>query len=678
MVGSVSRRSLVLSLLSSTGTAALTSSKSAAATIVKACRPGYPKGNEFSALVKNTPIVDIHCHIFNATDLPAYQFFERVVSLKMVFDDYLATNSKQTIYQLKNGQWNTFYRAASGRFNGILDTIRSYEGFVDAYPLDRLLLTPGFDPEMALLDALIMTPPEAAESIELRFVKALAAQKKQKYSESHVFLRQWFRYLSIDWNGIENVTNTQIADAAEKMRSRNFRFRSSNTSLDSALRFLTSMCQSRTENFLRLRKEYDIDDVTTGGAVRLFTPALVDFDYWVDGPQSRKNPDSAPSFLDGRGHAIRNFPKEIHVKRPRATLSQQVEMMGKLSELFPGECHSYFPYCPWRQVAKTYFKKPQETPITLLERAINKHGFIGVKLYPPMGFRPINNGIIEEHPNITKHMFPDHLYEKDRFAYVVKRNPGEKEIDWKFRVSKDFGAKLDQALDELYKFCVTHNLPIMTHAAPSNFSGGYDYVDGPDLKHNFFAEKAAIAYWQSLVNRPDFKTLRLNLGHSGFRNEEWNKQLAEILKSAPNTYADLSYFEEILGGKTSESACTGAEDSAKALKAGFKAHTGLASRFMYGSDWYMMTQERFSKFYLDIFARLVYERVADAADRERMFKGLMAGNASRFLGLNLRTEDSNYTRLEAFFESKFGKGSARAIAALDRIKTLADIADETA
>lgn len=116
-------------------------------------------------------------------------------------------------------------------------------------------------------------------------------------------------------------------------------------------------------------------------------------------------------------------------------------LMGKLSKLYPGECHAFFPFCPWRQVHfdKAADKGSLENPLALIEEAIDHHGFVGVKLYPPMGFRPWNNKKAEnfyesERQGVKFHMFPDHLYDPKRFPYIQHRCSDEDEWKWKYHV----------------------------------------------------------------------------------------------------------------------------------------------------------------------------------------------------------------------------------------------------
>lgn len=674
MTASISRRNFLWQTVS---TIALTVSYTgrAAANDAVPCKPKSDNPAALAELVKSTPIIDIHCHIFNATDIPAYQFLKSVVSLKAFSDAYLAEADKGSIYQLKNGEWEAFYRESENEFDDIMELVREHEFLDNSYPLDRLLLTPGYHQEAALLRQLAASDPVASDNMEKRLIRAVL--KRHDDGDNSAYARNWFRYSGIvDWPGPRKVTEAQIDTVAQRMRTQNARLRAGYHALRGVKRFIGCIVRSRVENFLDLRRTYAIHGVAIESPVKLFTPALVDFDYWLAGPSLRPAARrSAPSLIESKDASEHSRLNErTSVKRPRTTLMEQVELMGGLSKLFPAECHGYFPFCPWRQVDLTETGAPKkDTPLEILKTAITDHGFIGVKLYPAMGFRPRNNHLVSQHPSIEHPMFPIHLYDRDRFPYLPERKRGQSEQDWRFEAGKKFGRLLDDALSALYQYCVDHNVPIMAHAGPSNFAGGYDIYDGT-LKHNFFSEKGAIIYWHKLIADPalKFASLRLNLAHSGFGNEYWEEQLIAALREDNNIYADVSYFEKILGGKSGD-ACRNAEEDGAKLHGAFNAHPNIAKKFMYGSDWYMMTQEDHSENYLNVIAKVLHNKVKDAPT----FKAVMAGNASRFLGLTLK-ENSNYERLTAFYDRTFGPHSSKAREARTKLDRLADIGLETA
>jgi predicted TIM-barrel fold metal-dependent hydrolase len=127
--------------------------------------------------------------------------------------------------------------------------------------------------------------------------------------------------------------------------------------------------------------------------------------------------------------------------------------------------------------------------MAVVRAAIGKCGFIGVKLYPPVGFLPLGND----------------------------------------------DPRLDQALTRLYLWCETYGVPITVHAGPGNI---FDRA---------FEEYAKPRNWMEVVKA--HPKLRLNLGHFGHQaqaknHEYWIDEAVELME-LPNSqvYADVADCE---------------------------------------------------------------------------------------------------------------------------------------
>ncbi len=449
-----------------------------------ACQFSKPS-DALSKLLASTPIIDVHCHIFNATDIPAYQFMEQVVGLKEAFDNFNKHNGTKSIYQINKSQVDAIYDDAKTEFSELLKLIRTHEWIAgsvakggSSYPLDRLLLTPSYWQEMALLNDVKGPQDLTLDGVPLRLVRTVARRYRRDPGDQHYYsyLREWIAYIPKDWDRGLGLSDELVKAAANRMSLQNSKLQTNSPVLKNHLRFITPMCQTRTENFLRLRDQFKVYGAAKSDITRLFTPALVDFEYWLDGPQTPKAAANKPSLIEAKGQDVKRIGTNlVHVKREPTTIKQQVEMMGMIARKFPGECHSFFGFCPWRQAHANHLEKttgqPQyESPLRLLKSAIVKDGFVGVKLYPPMGFRPRNNKLVETRADktlrdqIKYHMFPKHLYQPGRFKYADAKKPGESLNDWKIRQSTAFGELLDEALDQLFSFCIEYNVPIMAHA----------------------------------------------------------------------------------------------------------------------------------------------------------------------------------------------------------------------
>ena len=108
----------------------------------------------------------------------------------------------------------------------------------------------------------------------------------------------------------------------------------------------------------------------------LIAPALVDYSRWLQ-------------------------------ERVASPFRDQIRLMGMISARDQGPAvHGYAPFDPLHEV---YFRKASaagvdheyEPALGLAADAIDNHGFLGVKLSPPMGFRPTGNAEVT--------IFPQHV-----------------------------------------------------------------------------------------------------------------------------------------------------------------------------------------------------------------------------------------------------------------------------
>lgn len=159
----------------------------------------------------------------------------------------------------------------------------------------------------------------------------------------------------------------------------------------------------------------------------LMTPAMIDYSRWLG-------------------------------ETPRSPLADQVAVFSEIAKRPGPAVHGYVAYDPLHQVYAEMGVRPsgmsdrqwaieqRETPLDIVRRALTESGFLGVKLYPPMGFRAARNG----DGTMT---FPDRI-----------------KADLKLS-SLDLGRKLDAALGKLYDLCVELDAPIMAHGGEGNEAG---------------------------------------------------------------------------------------------------------------------------------------------------------------------------------------------------------------
>jgi predicted TIM-barrel fold metal-dependent hydrolase len=355
----------------------------------------------------------------------------------------------------------------------------------------------------------------------------------------------------------------------------------------------------------RPRHEIAAEVVLAYPSIELFTPLLVDYEYFAPGTSG-------------------------------TPLTEQLKVHSKLTELSmrgligraDARLHPFAPFNPLREVTEVVsagdyqplgarvvpgFKYACNIPppdtlrehqgaLNPLRHAIERLGFLGVKVYPPVGFLPLGNDVAGIHAD------------------------------------GPLGGQLDQALRALYAYCEAEQVPLTTHTANSN---------GYHLGYGMLAEPAG---WAEVLQ--EFPGLRLNLGHFGHvfgvdderglaACEAWMRQAAALMQSYPNVYADVS--NSPLPSREGYS-----EGYLKLLAEAFESYPRIRKRLMYGSDWWMNKLDANHGQFLDAFSQ------AFGGAFEHLKADLLGNNALRFLGFldedGLKdTANRNRSRLLAFY-----------------------------
>ena len=303
--------------------------------------------------------------------------------------------------------------------------------------------------------------------------------------------------------------------------------------------------------------------VDTYPAVDLFVPLMMDMEPWFPG-----------------------FP------RPDRPLKRQVADMQQVIREHPGRIHPFLPFDPVRQL------ETGGEALAVVRDNIGQ-GFLGVKVYPPMGFRAWDN------------------------AACVK-DEGE---------NHPLAAQLDAALAELYDLCVLEDVPIVAHCSPEGAQSGKDR-----------GKRSNPVYWKSVLERKAWHCLRLDLGHMGGpdldHDEGWSAAIGQLMTAHPNVYADLSYGD-----------IHTSPEGLQAWERFLHRYPVAEQRLMFGSDWMLVLQESGGENYLarclEFFSHL---EPAHPGLTARVF----GGNALDFLGL--RAGGENRARLAAFYLETFPTG----------------------
>ena len=287
-------------------------------------------------------------------------------------------------------------------------------------------------------------------------------------------------------------------------------------------------------------------------------------------------------------------------------------------------------FCPLRSALERLERKEDNSDTSALANvkyAIEKKGFAGVKLYPPLGFLPLNN--------------------KDTTFDHASHNAHAK--------LNGCGEMLDKELRQLYDWCDSNDVPIKAHAEKAiEAKPGAGRLAAPDN-------------WVPVLK--DYPNLRLNLAHFGGFDEtkkgdrskplgatgnceetsgsNWENRIATMLTEYPNLFCDLSYWTQVVditdGGTERARVVTAMNDLIDRCPV-------IKERMMYGSDWPMIGK--------GLLHPLYAVKVIETLRKEKGENGLgltgdelaavTGGNARRYLGLD-DIETKQYQRLSKFF-----------------------------
>jgi predicted TIM-barrel fold metal-dependent hydrolase len=333
--------------------------------------------------------------------------------------------------------------------------------------------------------------------------------------------------------------------------------------------------------------------------VDLFTPCLVDFDRWSE--DAAKTDLSVQIVLQGE---IARLSTRGLVQRPTARFHPFVAFDPRREIAHPSAPRGSM--APLRLAAVG----PRSGALDMVHFAVETAGFLGVKVYPPVGFAPLDN---------------------------VSLRRGEPDA-----------AQVDAALRALYTYCQAREVPITAHTSPGN-----EYGLG-------FRELVAPRRWRPVLR--EYPGLRLNLGHFGHvygvhhqhgvdTEEAWCNQAGDLIQRYPSVYADLSNSPAVYDGGY-------AARYARYLRALVAKYPKIKQRLMYGSDWWLNRLDEGS----DRFPTAIPEVLVAAGLTADEVRDVMGRNALRFLGFlddrNVIRAGAAASRLGAFYATA---GAARPI-----------------
>lgn len=521
--------------------------------------------------ILDRPIVDVHAHIFVASDLPGYQF---IVQSFLAHHDLESKPSKDLLTVL-----HAFADAVTDsapNFDKESDflamSVRPAPNLKEVLAKTFHRIGDGtYRPKADRLCIAHLQPSPLESQQTFHRLRAVLAPGSDVRSASEVMAELIAK--GFDAHGFASDVAQRIAAAIE----------SDWKLLKNALEWLRGFMKSRLD---RVDDWASFMKGTQADAPRFVMPALVDFGYSLAGQD-----------------------------QPPTSFGEQVELMALISHRQPPNrlMHGYVPFNPWRGALQSGQAGPD--PLALVKHAINDCGFIGVKLYPPMGFQASGNASIQ----------PDEFKLSTDYANCSKLG--------------NFPEEVDKQLFALYAYCEKNDVPIMLHSAPSNEAqeGWEDRVD-PQF------------WWSVLEKHPK---LRVNFGHFGggfsLKNKPKGKQyirsIVAMMARFPNVYADLGDYSLVLEGAGEREL---KELFTQEIKHWSRVYGNkiLRNRLMFGTDWTFIARVPGHEAYPPALLLYMTDEIGfataalpsgnaeRAAERREITSAFAAGNASRFLGFN--------------------------------------------
>lgn len=528
-----------------------------------ASRPQYPESQATGFLI------DAHCHLFNGTDLPITTFLTRLV-------------------------------------------LRFYDE-------PRCDLRPGS------LRSLTVEDPDLAEELISRMVAWLLRHTPTARQELDLLTRDHTTTASSESNRVRRITEQQLAaflgegrsatpgvarttrsdrlrdalwqEAAGDLAPRGLRTLSSREAAASLLRSTgeKGSLMRWIELFFRSRQSLAQELVDAckgwGRPPLMLVPLMVDYAHWLG-----ETTQCDSSFFD------------------------QIAVWGALSRRSPVPIHGMVPFDPLRDVFWTSGKHdrfpdtPEFDPLQLAEEAITRHGFLGLKLYPPMGFQATGNP-----PNDADY-------------------PG-KAVTALHLPKNTLGGCLDAAMKRAFDFCLEHDAPMLAHANNSLGAG------------KRYARRADPWFWiRALDHRP---TLRLCLAHAGgfcwksrapglpADKSSWEWAIGHYVRDHPSShlYMDISYLSEIFDSNRLNHIAGQMQDWIKDCDQDVR-------HIIFGTDWIMLDKATDFRTY----GNRVIDFLTNGCNlTKEQLDRVMWQNAFRFLGLDSgKTRD----RLLKFYDGR--------------------------
>lgn len=253
-------------------------------------------------------------------------------------------------------------------------------------------------------------------------------------------------------------------------------------------------------------------------------------------------------------------------EKPEIPYRYQVKLISDIAAGYPGTIMPFVMSDPRRRSASQ-----------LVKTALEEMGFLGVKMYPPLGYHPDPSSFFND-------------------------------------------AETNHELEEIYGYCEANSIPITTHCSRQSAYTAYS----SDLMHckELIQEFCQPSSWAGVLEK--HPGLYLNFAHFGGNREfmdidnaeSWSNTIQQLMKEYENVYADLSYHNMALMKKT-------AADYFELLNR-LLQDSHIENRIIFGTDWLMTRHTWNEKEYVDAFRRLapaILQRIAFENPLKFLFPG---------------------------------------------------------
>lgn len=573
-------------------------------------------------------VVDCHSHVFNAEDLPVDGFIKRLSPLPSLLTGVFSVPLDLLTQWVAPGSGETELLLGLLGAGGGLETLAARAAapatgteLISDAELDARLATLLPQPPAAATESLAVGAG-AVGDVDAAVEGAIAAASPEQLAELTDWLASWGSPLpdAAAADGLELLSVPWSVRAAAVRAA--------------AKRYL-AVLRLATRHRHRIASEL----ATTYPEVSLFVPALVDFTHTA------------------RDHPATDVPAQITVHSLVAKLS----ITGGIPEAPDTRFHPIVGYCPYREIATSELRDwdpvqdedcpyiPYADPLAAAEQDRSGPGLRydparARPLRPPVGEGPaarLDLGGVERSLDLVRH-----AVELGGFVGVKLYPPaGYLPLDNVTRFGERVGGRLDAALRALYSYCEVEQVPILTHAAASNgFEPGYD-----DL--------AAPTGWAAVLTA--FPDLRLCFGHFGHLHGvgddgtpaegSWPSRFMRLIDRYPHVYADvgnahfISSEEQIVRYRQLLVSLLGPRETSEPV---FLARR---RRVMFGTDFWMNLTGPDYAGYLQAFHQEI-----GATLGERARQDFMGANALRWLGFTGQDDEPdeanrNRRRLLAFY-----------------------------